>query len=162
LKDTLGGRRRFFSRVLGYYLGFAMILSFSSITLNLVLIISLPSMIIIFFTFDLVFFINYKKEKARVGFDSMTGFWLIIERLSLHLQIILVDIWMLVSDVRNFAGPQHGPWPLFFMDVLVLGPLLIWDERIRKKVDWPLGAIILTLMILVSIGTKIALWINWY
>lgn len=162
LKDALGGRRRFFSRVLGYYLGIALILNFWSIALNLVLIISLPSMVIIFFTFDLAFFINYKKEKAVKAFDSTTGFWLIVERLTLHLQIILVGIWMLVSDVRKFAGPQHGPWVLFVSDALIFIPLLLWDERIGKKVDWPLGLIILILMILISIGTKIVLWSNWY
>ncbi len=148
LTAILGDERHFNSRLLTLY-GFAtLIFDLQVEPLNLVLVGALPMMFLMFFRYDVPFFLKLVQRKplitahtptTELPFSPATNFWLIIERLTLHLPIIFIGLPWYRAGLKAVVFPNLQISSFFITIGLVFGPFLLLDPRIRKKMDWPEG-----------------------
>ena len=152
-KEWLGVRRRFFSRMETYYMCIAIIFQLRSITFNALIIQFIPSMIFISVWFDILFLVNIKKDAiTKLNLKPVDTFWLIVERVTLHVPIIILGFWMVFDGVFQYVNFSQGWWP-FIIDIpLICGAFFLMDERLSKKLDWPLGPIIVICGVIQTIG----------
>jgi hypothetical protein len=146
LHEVLGNKRGHTSRFISYYFGLAMILNFSVNVFTLISVISAPAMIFAVLYFDISFFLNEGRE------DIPLKFWQIVERLTLHIPLIVFGIFYYAySPALEYF--QLFTIPKFGVALLLAGiPMFGFDPRISKKADWPRGPFILGGAILDIIG----------
>jgi len=158
-KNILKQERRYFSRFAAYYLGIAMIFDWQLISLNMIITTTSITFIIISILTD--FRALIAPTRYYPNFQPEEYFWMKMERITLHWPLIGVGLWMIFSDFYKFVNTSHGIFPLIGVAILFYVPFFCWDERIRKKVGWPIGGWILfssycqlsvILLILVQIG----------
>lgn len=141
-KTYLGFRNRFFSRITCYYYAIGLIFSFQIMAINALVVSSVFSFGSIFLFFDVPFFFNVKKEMAVYPHISKLDiFWLLSERVTLHIPIISTGIWMMF-DFTAFINMSRGIIPLIIGVLLFYIPFFLIDARWKEKADWPLGLII--------------------
>lgn len=160
-KDWLGTRRRFFSRMETYYMCIALIFQLRSITFNALIIQFIPSMIFISVWFDILFLVNIKKDAiSKMNLKPMDTFWLIVERVTLHVPIIILGFWMVFDGVFQYVNFSQGWWPYIIDIPLIFGAYFLMDERLSKKMDWPLGPIIVFFGVLQTVGMFVFMALN--
>ena len=137
LRDILKNKRYHTSRLCAYYLGIAMLSNFQNNVFTLISVVSAPAMVLALILFDFPFlFLNEGRE------DIPKKFWQIIERLTVHLPLIVFGILFYrfasaLSYLELFTIPK-------FIVALILTciPMFLFDPRVVKKEDWPRGPII--------------------
>ena len=151
LKDILDFRRHFLSRFASYYFCITLILSFESPIFNFITISSLPLLSIAFLTFDMPFFIKYKKENElqENKLNKRDVNWLYIERILLHPPIILANLVIYIMDPKIFLT-GFGIDTILTSSVLIFGAWFCFDKRAFEKKGT--GPAILTLIISSLIG----------
>jgi hypothetical protein len=147
VKPFLHERARFISRWACYLLGGAMIFDFDKSivgsALNLTIIMATPGFIIISLIYDSSFFLNFWKQHPELM--PRDAFWCVIERLTLHFPVIGIGIWMFVTGIGYFV--QNSIVVVLLTGVFIFGPYFAFDERWRKKIDWPFGLILFIIMV---------------
>lgn len=140
VKSVLGGQIRFLSRFLAYYTAIAICFNFKHMLFNFIVVGSLPMISIVFFTHDLKFFFELHKE-INPKEKSKMYYTLLLERLTLHIPLIISGLIMYFSGVTNYIGLSFGIIPILLGTLMILGPLVLFDPRVLKKEDWPVGPI---------------------
>jgi hypothetical protein len=161
LSTILGDERRFNSRLLTQYGFIALIFNLEVDPLNLVIVGALPMMVIMLFRYDLPFFLKLVQGKSIitphmrpdvVPLPPKTKLWLVVERLTLHLPIIFIGGPWYAVGLKSVVFPDLQVVSFVITVLLVFGPFLLLDPRIRKKLDWPEGLWLLMGGIAWSIG----------
>ena len=129
LADELEFRRHYVSRILSYYLFIAMMVEFESDIFNLAIMIPFPVVFVSLLGWDTLFF---KKFKSRDYWEK-NHFWLIVERLTLHLPIIAVQLWMLIEGPLNFVDKHNIIWEFIAVILLLYPTWFLWDKRWTDK-----------------------------
>jgi len=118
-----------------------MILDWQLISLNAIITTSSISFFFISLFTDWPSIFNPTKNYPN--FQRKEYFWMIIERLTLHIPLILVGLWMIITDFTCFVNESRGLLPFIIGASLFYAPFLLLDVRLRKKWQWPLGGYIL-------------------
>jgi len=148
LSALLGNERRFNSRLLTLYGFVALIFDLQVEPLNLVIVGALPMMLIMLFRYDAPFFLKLVQRKplitahtptTELPFSPTTNFWLIMERLTLHLPIILIGLPWYRAGLKAVVFQDLQVSSFLITIGLIFVPFLLLDPRIRKKMDWPEG-----------------------
>ena len=135
LRPYLGFRNRFFSRITAYYYAIGVIFSFQIMAINALVISSVFSFGSIFLFFDIPFFFNVKKEMALFpNISKIDTFWLLTERVTLHIPIISTGIWMMF-DFTKYVNFSQGFIPLIIGTLLFYIPFFGIDARWKEKAD---------------------------
>ena len=150
LRSNLKFERHFLSRLLVYYTFLAMIANLQSMILNLIVVCSAPMMLIMIFVYDIPFFARVKKglpvlpnESCReLSLNSLpvsTKVWLYMERLTLHTPMVIFGTIFYVQGLKGVAFLGLHQWQYFAAMALVFVPFILFDQRIRKRKEWPEG-----------------------
>jgi hypothetical protein len=115
--------------------------------LNLTIVMATPGFIIISLIFDSSFFFNFWKQHPEL--TPRDAFWCTLERISLHFPVIAVGIWMYIVSVGLFV--QNSIAVVLLTGILIFVPFFAFDDRWRKKIDWPFGLILFIIMFLIWI-----------
>ena len=100
------------------------------------------------FRYDAPFFFKLVQRKplitthtpaTQLPFSSATNYWVVIERLTLHLPIIFIGVSWYLAGLKAVVFPDLQVVSFLITIVLAFGPFLLLDPRIRKKMDWPEG-----------------------
>ncbi|MHA1585555.1 MAG: hypothetical protein ACTSWL_09890, partial [Promethearchaeota archaeon] len=92
----------------------------------------------------------FRKFHRRTYWKKNKG-WMLVERITLHPPMILCAIFMYIKGITAYV-PTIGWIPYLIAVIIVLLPSFLFDERIRKKYDWPSGFNLLLVMFLSMIG----------
>ena len=154
LKDLLDYERFFTSRILVLYAAIACIFNYSTIIFNLIIIAAYPMMVFCFFYWDVPFLLKIIQEKpilpeTIVIQKSSLKLWLILERFTVHLPIIIIGTPWYLHGIKGNIIPQISVQDYIIAMLLVVIPFLFIDPRITKKKLWPEG-LWLSLVFLVS------------
>ncbi|WP_371805156.1 hypothetical protein [Candidatus Lokiarchaeum ossiferum] len=157
LKKQLKYERHFTSRFLAEYFFIAMIFSFQNDALNLVVACTYPMMVICIFVFDIPFFIKLKQNKSVLPgggefSPEKVDLWVILERLTLHIPIVVVGSIWYPQGLKSAIFPNLGIGSMIFALIMVYGIFIFVDPRIGKKRDWPDGLWLMIGGILWTIG----------
>jgi hypothetical protein len=109
----------FISRINTYLFSFAFIFSLEISILNIPIISGILPFTIIFLRNDMNFILNIKRFVAEKNItDPKDIFWILIERISLHLPILIAGYYMVFTDIFRFVSMEYGIWtfiiPYFF------------------------------------------------
>lgn len=135
LTDELQFRRLYISRFYSLYFALAITMEFRDPTFNALIIGAVPMMLISFVGWDLPF---YQKFVSRTYWTKNHG-WLLVERLSMHLPILICGIWMYVTDFHNYVPHSAGVLPFVLSAILLFLPFFLMDERWTSKYIAPTG-----------------------
>jgi hypothetical protein len=117
-----------------------MLYNFQNITFNLILVATVPIGFIAILEWDRNFF----RKKLRVVPEYQPVLpWMIIERVTLHVPMIITGLIFYFNGLESFVF--HGTDPsifdrvviLLYGTLLVVLPLIILDVRWTKKEKWP-------------------------
>lgn len=151
LEEELQFRRHYLSRILNFYFFIAMILNFENSYFNFFINCEIYVITVSFLGWDTLFFYKFNR---RTYWKKNHG-WLIIERLTLHIPIIIVGWWMFASDPKNFVDMTQLWDSLIIMIILGFGPWLLWDKRWTENYIYPVKWSILAFTVVSIIGVMI-------
>ncbi len=147
LRDLLKGKRAHTSRFCSYYLAIAMILNIEPNVFTLISVVSAPAMVMASLAFDVPFL--FFNEGRR---DIPKKSWQIIERLTMHLPIILFGVYYYTHALLLDYFQMFTISKLVVAIIITCGPMFLFDPRITKKEDWPRGLFIVGGAIIDVIG----------
>ena len=164
LQSVLGDERRYISRFLSYYFAFAMIYNFQNITFNLILVATVPIGLISILEWDRNFF----RKRLRVVPEYQPVLpWMIIERITLHVPMVITGIIFYFTGLKNFVFYGIDPTiferivGLIYGTLLVVLPLIILDIRWTKKEKWPTARNMLIGEIILMVIWYVVLLLIW-
>ncbi len=155
VKKELGTHARFLSRFLAYYTAIAFFFDFKHVLFNAIVIGAMPMITIVFITHDLKFFFQTYKE-LRISLSIAKANWMLFERLSLHIPLIVSGIIMYIIGFQNFVTTEFGIIPIIIGTAMIAVPLIFIDPRVLKKQDWPIGPI----MVFSLVVQFIVVWVQ--
>jgi hypothetical protein len=148
LAEELQFRKDYASRWVNYYFFIGMILDFQDQTFNLIIAGALPLMLISFVGWDTLFFWKFK---SRTYWPNVKNHkWLLIERLTMHPPMIVVGLLWYFMGLRNYLTMNilEAIVPTIICAIMIIGPELLWDERLTKKYIAPTGQNIFVMTII--------------
>jgi len=155
LTDELQFRRRYFSRFFTYYTALALVFGLSFYPLNVMVMIAFP-IILVTSIWDINF---YRRFKTQTYWAKNRG-WVLVERLTLHPPVVIVALFMIFNDARNFIQPPN--LLLMMLDALVLFlPFFLLDARWTRRYKWPEALIVIGLMVASGASLLLAEAILW-
>ena len=155
LKEELQFRRRYFSRFFTYYTCLAIAFNLMIIPFNIIVIIAFPILIV-----TSVWDINFYRRLNTQPHWSEKKRWAILERMTLHPPVVILAIYMIVTDARNYIQPPN--LIVLIISVLVLfSPFFFVDARWTKRYQWPQALIVIGLVIMSSFSLLVSEAILW-
>jgi len=85
---------------------------------------------------------------------------MLIERLTMHPPVVIVALFMIFNDARNYIQPPN----LIIMTIIIVilfAPFFIFDERWTKRYKWPEALLVIGLIISSSVSLIIAEALLW-
>lgn len=153
LKEELGYRRRYISRILAIYFSITMIYNFRNPVFNIICIWSIPFLIFALLGWDTRFFIRWRNDKVE-AWRGKRG-WMLFERITLHIPMLIVSLYLCIIDFTGFLLPPNSIiettfngnpfFVLSFASILLYGSYLIFDSRFADRHGWPVGLRLLLL-----------------
>ena len=121
LVDELGFQRRFMSRNLNIFLALAWITDYHAQVFSFIVLVAYPVMILSFITSDIRFF---KRYHDKTHFMQVTPHnkhkWLLIERITLHVPLIITGWWMFHKGLQFFFSRNT------LFEVALIGTILMY------------------------------------
>lgn len=147
LREELGFRRRYLSRIVNYHLLIAILLGFENAVFNAILIACYPVMIL-----TTVWDVQFYRLFRQRGYWKKNRGWLVVERLTLHPPILICGTWLyLVGSLGEAGFGRFLPRPIALVSI-ALAMLLVWvpffllDSRWTARYNWPQAPIMITIM----------------
>ena len=150
LADELQFRRRYFSRFFTYYTGFALVFGLSFYPFNVMVMIAFPIILV-----TSIWDINFYRRFRTQTYWTKNRRWVLVERLTLHPPVVIVALFMIFNDAKNFIQPPS----LFLMiaSALVLFlPFFLVDERWTRRYKWPEALVVIGLMVASGVSLLLA------
>jgi len=149
LSDGLQFRRRYFSRFFTYYTGLALAFGLTAYPFNIMVIVAFP-ILIVTSMWDVNF---YRRVKSQPYWVEKRR-WAVVERLTLHPPVVVVAIFMILNDARNYIQPPNLI-TIVVTVVILFVPFFLLDERWTRRYKWPEALIVIGLV--VASGTSLLL-----
>ena len=147
LVEELQFRRHYLSRVVNLFVCLAIVMGFTSIIFNTVVIVCFPVMILTF-VWDFNFFRMFGKRSYWK--DPKNKKWVLIERLTLHPPILLIGLWMYIVGITGqieWIPREESFYPYVIAMFLVYTSFFVFDERWTKRYNYPQAVIMICLMV---------------
>ena len=155
LREELQFRRRYFSRFFAYYMCLALAFNLIAIPFNIMVMIAFPILVV-----TSVWDVNFYRRLHKQPHWSEKKLWAVIERVTLHPPVVILAIYMILTDARNYI--QSPNLILMIITVLVLfSPFFVVDERWTKRYQWPQALIVIGLVIISGISLLLAEAVLW-
>jgi hypothetical protein len=148
LREELGKKQYHISRILIHYFCIALITGFSSNLFTLICVVSMPTMITAFIWFDVPYFRTFNADKSSSAIKN----WILVERLTLHLPIIIFSVLFYTFNKRSFFYTLFTIPNIIIAILICFGPFILIDPRIALKDEYPIGKKLLTAAIFETIG----------
>lgn len=147
LKEELGYRRRYFSRILALFFSVTMIYGFRNPVFNIISVWSIPFLVFAIFGWDTRFFKRWKADKVE-EWRGKRG-WMLFERITLHIPMLIVTLYLCIVDFEGFLLPANSIidttfngnpiFVLLFATVIVYTVYMLFDSRYVDRHGWPIG-----------------------
>ena len=155
LKEELQFRRRYFSRFFSYYAWLALTFSLMAFPFNLMIMLAFPILVV-----TSVWDINFYQKLNSQSYWAENKKWAILERLTMHPPVVIIAIYMILTDARNYILAPNVV--IMIITALILfSPFFIVDERWTKRYKWPEALVVIGLMIVSGASLIIAEVILW-
>lgn len=155
LIDELEFRRRYFSRFFAYYTCLALAFGLTFFAFNVMVMIAFPILIV-----TSMWDINFYRRFNSQTYWKKNRRWLLIERLTLHPPVVLVALFMIFNDARNYIMPPN----LLLMamtSILLFAPFFLFDLRWTERYKWPQALIVIGLMLASGLSLILSEAILW-
>ncbi|MFW9907521.1 MAG: hypothetical protein ACFFEF_03020 [Candidatus Thorarchaeota archaeon] len=155
LVDELEFRRRYFSRFFSYYTALALSFGLLFCPFNVMVMIAFPILLV-----TSIWDINFYRRFNSQTYWKKNRCWLLLERVTMHPPVVLVAIYMIVNDARNFIEPPN----LIIMAVssaILFLPFFLVDARWTKRYKWPEALIVIGLMLSSGLSLILAEYFLW-
>ncbi|MHA1341407.1 MAG: hypothetical protein ACTSRZ_15820 [Promethearchaeota archaeon] len=150
LKEILGFRRFYFSRMLALYFCIDFIFDLRNLTFNFVCTWSIPFLLFAIIGWDTKFFKKLFTKNIDVWKNHK--FWLLIERITLHIPQFIFILCIVIVDFHNYLfGFQASRDISNIIISFIIGTIILYitfiffDTRFSKKHGWPVGRNLLIL-----------------
>ena len=155
LKEELQFRRRYFSRFFAYYTCLALAFNLLMVPFNIMVMIAFPILIV-----TSVWDINFYRRLNSQPYWSSNKRWAILERSTLHPPVVILAIYMIITDARNYIQPPNLAF-LVISVLILFTPFFLVDERWTKRYKWPEALIVIGLMLMSGVSLLIAEAVLW-
>lgn len=155
LADILQFRRRYFSRFFSYYACLSLAFGLQFLPFNIIVIIAFP-ILVVTSVWDINFYRRFKNQEHWS--DDKT--WGLVERLTLHPPVVLVALFIIFSDARNYILAPNLIL-IAVTAVVLFMPFFLLDERWTKRYKWPEALIVIGLVIASGVSLLLAEAILW-
>ncbi len=150
LKEELQFRRRYFSRFFSYYTCLALAFGFMAYPFNIMVMLAFPILVV-----TSVWDINFVRKFNNQPHWGEKKKWAILERATLHPPVVVVAIYMILADARNFIMPPSLLIMVITSAILFL-PFFLIDERWTNRYNWPQALIVIGLFAASGISLLLA------
>jgi hypothetical protein len=155
LVKELEFRRRYFSRFFSYYTCIALALDLGCWPFNVIVIVAFPILVV-----TSIWDINYIRRFKSQDHWANSWRWGFAERLTLHPPVVLVAIYMILMEARNYIVPPNLI-TMVVVIVLLFLPFFLLDVRWTKRYKWPEALIVIGLMVASGVSLLLAEAILW-
>lgn len=155
LVKELQFRRRYFSRFFSYYTCFALVFGLGFWPFNVMVMVAFPILVV-----TSIWDINFFRFVNSQEYWDTNRRWGIVERITLHPPVVVVSIYMILMDARNYIQPPN----LILMTVVIIGlllPFFLADVRWTERYRWPQAIFIIGLFIASGVSLLVAEAIMW-
>ena len=142
LVKELQFRRRYFSRFFAYYTALALAFGLAFYPFNVIVIVAFPILLV-----TSIWDVRLYQRFLSQDYWAKNRFWGIIERSTLHPPVVILAIYMILADARNFIMPPNLVLLVICGGLLFL-PFFIVDVRWTKRYKWPEALVVIGLMVL--------------
>ena len=150
LVDELQFRRRYFSRFFSYYTGLALAFGLGFYLFNIMVMIAFPILLV-----TSIWDINFYRRFKSQTYWKKNRRWILIERITMHPPVVIVAIYMIINDAKNYIHPPN--LVLLVLSVVILFvPFFLIDERWTRRYKWPEALIVIGLMLASGISLLLA------
>jgi len=150
LKEELDFRRRYFSRFFSYYTCLALAFGLMAFPFNLMVMLAFPILVV-----TSVWDINFvRKFNSQPHWEEKKK-WAILERATLHPPVVILAIYMILTDARNYILPPNLVIMVIYAVILFL-PFFLIDKRWTKRYKWPEALIVVGLILASGISLVLA------
>jgi hypothetical protein len=104
--------------------------------------------------------VNFYRRFNTQEYWKKNRLWAILERMTLHPPVVIIALYMILTGARNYI---EAPNAVIFLLIVffMVSPFFIFDERVRKRYQWPQAMIVTGLIVLSGIALVIAEVILW-
>jgi len=155
LVEELQFRRRYFSRFFSYYTCLALVFGLGFWPFNVMLMVAFPILVV-----TSIWDINFMRRFTSQEYWANNRKWGLVERITLHPPVVVVAIYMILMDARNYIQAPN----LILMTLIVIGlfiPFFLLDTRWTKRYKWPEAMIVIGLIIASGVSLLVAEAILW-
>ena len=155
LVEELQFRRRYFSRFFAYYMCLALAFGLAFWPFNVMVMVAFP-ILLVTSIWDINFFRRFRFQDHW----KTNRRWGIIERSTMHPPVVVVAIYMILTDARNYI---QAPNLILMVAVVVLlfSPFFLTDVRWTKRYKWPEALIVIGLIISSGVSLLVAEAVLW-
>ncbi len=155
LVDELQFRRRYFSRFFGYYGCLALVFGLGFYPFNIMVMIAFPILLV-----TSIWDVNFYRRFSTQAYWTKNRRWVLVERLTLHPPIVIIALFMIFNDARNYIQPPN--LVIMVVSVLILFiPFFLLDERWTRHYKWPEALIVIGLIVSSGISLLLAEILLW-
>jgi len=148
-------RRRYFSRFFSYYMCLALAFDLSFWPFNVMVMVAFPILLV-----TSIWDINFMRRFSSQDYWSANRKWGLVERITLHPPVVIVAIYMILMDARNYIQPPNLVMMAIVVIILFL-PFFLLDVRWTKRYKWPEALIVIGLMVSSGVSLLLAETILW-
>lgn len=150
LQDELQFRRRYFSRFFSYYTCLALAFGLGAFPLNIMVMIAFPILLV-----TSIWDINFYRRFRFQSYWTKNRRWLIVERITLHPPVVMVAVYMILTDAKNYIQPPNLV-VLLIGTLILFSPFFVLDKRWTHRYKWPQALTVIGLMAASTIGLMFA------
>lgn len=163
VNKELDYRKRYLSRFMNYYFFMGLMFENSLMVFNLITVTVLPFVIIAILSWDRKWFKRYHGYEL----SSRKKFWLVVERSTLHVPLLIGGIIPYFTGISTFILGDFSSFFDFYAIIsfivagfIIFVPYILFDIRWSKKHKWPTGKYMLMGMFVLMIIMYSALFIS--
>jgi hypothetical protein len=101
----------------------------------------------------------YRRVNTQPYWSTKKG-WAILERSTLHPPVVILALYMIFTEARNYIESPNLAFLLISVFILFT-PFFLVDERWTKRYKWPEALIVIGLLIMSSVSLLIAESVLW-
>lgn len=150
LFQELQFRRRYFSRFFSYYTYLALAFGLGVYQLNTMVMIAFPILLV-----TSVWDINFYRKLKHQSYWGKNKNWACVERLTLHPPVVIVALFMIFNDARNYIQPPNLIL-MVFSTIILFSPFFLLDVRWTKRYKWPEALVVIGLVLASAISLLLA------
>lgn len=148
-------RRRYFSRFFSYYTCLALVFGLGFWPFNVMVMVAFPILVV-----TSMWDVNFFRRIRSQDYWEKNRRWGMLERSTMHPPVVIVAVYMILMDARNYILPPN----LILMALVVIGlflPFFLFDVRWTERYKWPEALIVIGLIIASGVSLLVAEAVLW-